>query len=60
MRIFIWIMKTVKKTIEREPYSFPLFEIKDRGQKEVEDFNINDFIIKGYEYWPSLKMNMAV
>ena len=50
----------LEKQLKREPYSFPLFEIKDRGQKSVEDFNINDFIIRGYEYWPSLKMKMAV
>lgn len=50
----------LKKQIEREPYSFPLFEIKDRGQKEVEDFHIDDFLVKGYEHWPGLKMKMAV
>lgn len=52
--------EALKKQIIRKPLSFPLLRVKDRGQKCVEDFNVKDFIIEGYDSHGVLKMDMAV
>jgi thymidylate synthase len=58
--IYVDHIKPLERQLKRKPFSFPLFEIKDRGQKEVEDFEYDDFIIKGYEHHKGILMKMAV
>ena len=53
-------IEPLKRQLKRKPYSFPLFEIEDRGQEAIEDFRLEDFIIKGYEHHKGIKMKMAV
>ena len=53
-------IEVLKKQLEREPFAFPILKITDRGQKEIEDFEFEDFQILGYESHPILKMKMAV
>ena len=50
----------LREQLKRKPYSFPLIHIKDRGQKKVEDYDVKDFVISGYECHPRIKMDMAV
>jgi len=50
----------LKRQIKREPRPFPQLVFKDRGQKEIEDFEADDFIIEGYQPYPGIKMDMAV
>lgn len=52
--------EVLTEQLKRKPYSFPLISIKDRNQKCVEDFNVKDFIIQGYESYGRLAMKMAV
>ena len=53
-------IEVLKEQLEREPYAFPILKIADRDQKEIEDFEFEDFQILGYESHPILKMKMAV
>ena len=52
--------KALEEQIKRKPMPFPLLRIKDRGQKCVEDYNVKDFVIEGYECHKKIKMDMAV
>ena len=47
------------RQIKRNPYPFPKLNIIDRGQHNVEDFDILDFNIEGYESHPGIKMKMS-
>tara|TARA_B110000037_G_scaffold222794_1_gene299628 strand:+ start:2880 stop:4253 length:1374 start_codon:yes stop_codon:yes gene_type:complete len=53
-------INVLEKQIKRNPYPFPILNIKDRGQKCVEDFDVKDFIISGYDSHKIVKMDMAV
>ncbi|MEN2499516.1 MAG: Thymidylate synthase [Marteilia pararefringens] len=50
----------LRKQVELEPKEFPKLEIVDRGQKKVEDFVIDDFIIQDYESHPRIVYDMVV
>ena len=52
--------EALKKQLERKPLPFPLLHIKNRDQKKVEDYDVSDFIITGYDCHPGIKMKMAV
>ncbi len=49
----------VKTQLKRTPYTFPKIAIKKRGQKSVEDFKVEDFVISGYESHEAIKGQMA-
>ena len=53
-------IESLREQLDRVPYCFPILKIKNRGQKEIEEFEFEDFEILGYESHPSLKMKMAV
>ena len=46
--------------LTRTPYPFPILNIKDRQQKNIEDFIVTDFKLEGYQSHPSIKMDMAI
>ena len=50
----------IEEQLTRTPTPFPILRIKDRDQKEVEDYVYDDFVIMGYEPLPTIKMDMAV
>jgi dihydrofolate reductase/thymidylate synthase len=50
----------VKSQLKRTPYCFPKLHLKNRGQKDVEDFKVEDFEILGYESHPTLSGQMAI
>lgn len=53
-------VEQVKEQIARVPYSFPLLEISDRGQKTMDDFAAEDFELLGYRCHAAIKAPMAV
>merc|ERR1712129_104491 len=52
-------VEALKVQLEREPKEFPKIVIKRKVEK-IEDFNIDDFDVVGYESHPKIAMNMAV
>ena len=58
--IYLDTIDQVKKQLSRETYSLPELHIKDRGQKEIDDFLMEDFILENYNYHESIKATMAV
>ncbi len=53
-------VEQVKSQLKRTPYTFPKLRIKNRAQRNVEDFKVEDFEISGYEHHLPIKGNMAV
>ena len=53
-------VNAVNKQLKREPTPFPRVLIKNTGQKCIEDFKYEDFVVSGYEPHPTIKMDMAV
>jgi thymidylate synthase len=49
---------TLKEQILRKPFSFSKLIINDRKYNNIDDFKIDDFEIKNYQYHETLKMNM--
>jgi len=49
----------LKEQIERTPREFPTLEIK-RDIKDIDDFKLEDFEIKDYNPYKSIKMKMSV
>lgn len=49
----------LEEQLKREPRSFPSIRIKNKKEK-IEEFEINDFEIIGYNPYPIIKMDMAV
>jgi len=52
-------VEALKTQLEREPKTFPKIVIK-REVEKIEDFNIDDFEIVGYDPHPKIAMDMAV
>ena len=53
-------VSALHKQIGREPYPFPVLNIKDCGQKDVRDFAWEQFELRGYRHYKGIKMDMAV
>ena len=58
--IYLDTIDQVKKQMARDTYSLPKLHIQDRGQKEIDDFVMEDFILENYNYHDSIKATMAV
>jgi len=52
-------VEALKIQLEREPKEFPKIIIKRKVEK-IEDFNIDDFEVVGYQSHPKIVMDMAV
>jgi len=53
-------IEILKEQITREPYPFPTLEFNSNKEfNKVEDFNIDDFMIKNYNYHETLVMKMT-
>ena len=48
----------LKSQINRVPYEFPTMEIKEI-KENINDYTIDDFIIKDYKFHETIKMNMV-
>jgi thymidylate synthase len=53
-------IEPLKRQISRIPRPFPRLIVQDRNQTRVEDFQLDDFQIEGYQPYPGIKMDMAV
>lgn len=55
-------IEQVKEQLSRKDnlYEFPTLIIKDRWQKTLEDFEIDDFIVENYQSHPTIKALVAV
>ena len=49
--------QALRKQITREPYPFPSMRIREKRQN-INDYVLDDFEIKDYQYHESIKMNM--
>lgn len=49
--------EALRKQITREPYPFPTMQIREKRQN-INDYVLDDFEIKNYQYHESIKMNM--
>lgn len=66
---FIWVsgdthlylnsLDEVQQVLEREPYSYPTFRIKEKRDR-VEDYKISDFELVDYKHHPEIKVKVAV
>ncbi len=45
--------------LKRDPIDYPTLEIKNR-RESIYDFRLEDFEIKGYRHYPSIKLEVAV
>ncbi|OGG45643.1 MAG: thymidylate synthase [Candidatus Handelsmanbacteria bacterium RIFCSPLOWO2_12_FULL_64_10] len=58
--IYLNHVDAVKEQLRRTPYPLPELRIKDRGQKEIDDFAFDDFELVNYRHHPPIKAEMAV
>ena len=58
--IYLDSINQVKLQLKREPLNLPELKIKDRGQKEIDDFVFEDFSLINYEHHEPIKAKMAV
>lgn len=54
------LLEQTNEQITRTPYQLPTLNIRDRGQKYLQDFNIDDFEVVGYKCHPTLKGEITV
>lgn len=58
--IYLNHLNAVKKQLSREPYPLPELRIKDRGQTEIDHFEMDDFELINYQHHDTIRAEMAV
>ena len=58
--VYLNHVDAVKEQLTRTPYPLPTLQIRDRGQKEIDDFAFDDFELIDYRHHPAIKAEMAV
>ncbi len=58
--IYLNHLDAVKEQLSREPYPLPKLRIKDRGQTEIGDFEMDDFELINYQHHDTIRAAMAV
>ena len=58
--IYLNHLNAVKEQLSRKPYPLPQLTIRDRGQKTIDDFEMDDFELVNYTHHPTIKAVMAV
>lgn len=53
-------VECLQEQLRRKPFCFPILKIESRGQEKVEDFKVDDFIIRGYQSHEQIKMPLVV
>lgn len=49
----------LKTQLEREPKEFPMLKLAEKEYKEIEDFDVKDFILENYDPHPKIVMKMS-
>lgn len=58
--VYLDHIEPLKEQLKREPREFPKIKLADKKYEKIEDFNIEDFIIEGYNPYPKIQMKMSV
>ena len=58
--IYLDHLDAVKTQLSRTPYPLPQLRIADRGQTEIDDFEMDDFELVNYQHHPTIRAKMAV
>ena len=58
--IYLNHLDAVKEQLSRKPYPLPKLRIKDRGQTEIDHFEIDDFELVNYQHHDTIRAEMAV
>lgn len=58
--IYLNHLDAVKEQLSRKPYPLPELRIKDRGQTEIDDFEMDDFKLINYQHHDTIRAEMAV
>ena len=58
--IYLNHLDAVKKQLSRKPYPLPELWIKDRGQTEIDHFEMDDFELINYQHHDTIRAEMAV
>ena len=58
--IYLNHLDAVKEQLSRKPYPLPKLRIKDRGQTEIDDFEMDDFELINYQHHDTIRAEMAV
>ena len=53
-------IKQTNRLVNRQPLPMPKLVIKNKKYTTISDFDISDFQIIGYDYYPGIKAKMAV
>ena len=58
--IYLNHLDAVKEQLSRKPYPLPELRIKDRGQTEIDHFEMDDFELVNYQHHDTIRAPMAV
>lgn len=58
--IYLNHLGAVKEQLSRKPYPLPKLRIKDRGQTEIDHFEMDDFELINYQHHDTIRAKMAV
>ncbi len=58
--IYLNHLDAVKEQLSRKPYPLPELRIKDRGQTEIDHFEMDDFELINYQHHDTIPAEMAV
>ncbi len=58
--IYLNHLDAVKEQLPRKPYPLPKLRIKDRGQTEIDHFEMDDFELINYQHHDTIRAEMAV
>ena len=58
--IYLNHLDAVKEQLSRKPYPLPKLRIADRGQTEIDDFEMDDFELINYQHHDTIRAEMAV
>ncbi|MDE2725222.1 MAG: thymidylate synthase [Gemmatimonadota bacterium] len=58
--IYLSHLDAVKEQLSRKPYPLPKLRIEDRGQTEIDDFEMDDFELINYQHHDTIRAEMAV
>ena len=58
--IYLNAVNQVREQISREPLPLPQLHIEERGQREIDDFEMSDFKLIDYQHHEAITAEIAV